>query len=164
MPEYLSKLQPPPGSRRNRKRVGRGIGSTLGKTSGRGQKGYHSRSGSKRMIGFEGGQMPLQRRLPKRGFFNPAKKQFTLVNLADIERWGLTEVSPSILVESGKLRRLARDGVKVLGFGDLTRAVAVEAHGFSARAREKIAKAGGTANLIGAADEKKTSGDVEVEV
>ena len=148
MPDYLSKLKPPEGSRRNVKRVGRGIGSTLGKTSGRGHKGYGARSGSRRRWGFEGGQMPLQRRLPKRGFHNPFPQEWTVINVRDIERWGLKEVSPKVLVERKMVKKLGRDGLKVLGHGDLTRAVKVSAHRFSAQAASKISAAGGEPILI----------------
>ncbi len=148
MPDYLSKLKPPTGSRKDVKRVGRGIGSTLGKTSGRGQKGYGSRSGSRRRWGFEGGQMPLQRRMPKRGFHNPYRQDWTVINVRDIERWGLGEVSPKVLVERKIVRKLGRDGLKVLGNGDLKKAVKVSAHRFSAQAAAKITAAGGEPIVI----------------
>ena len=148
MPDYLSKLKPPEGSRKSPKRVGRGVGSTMGKTSGRGQKGYGARSGSRRRWGFEGGQMPLQRRLPKRGFVNPFPREFTIINVRDIERWGISEVSPQILVERKIIRKLGKDGLRVLGHGDLTRAVKVSAHHFSAQAAQKISEAGGQPVVI----------------
>ena len=148
MPDYLSKLKPPSGSRRGVKRVGRGIGSTLGKTSGRGQKGYGARSGSRRRWGFEGGQMPLQRRIPKRGFYNPASRDWTVINVRDIEMWGLAEISPKVLVERRMVRKLGRDGLKVLGHGELKKAVKVSAHRFSAQAASKISAAGGEPIVI----------------
>jgi large subunit ribosomal protein L15 len=148
MPDYLSKLKPPQGSSKAVKRLGRGIGSGLGKTSGRGQKGYGARSGSGARWGFEGGQMPLQRRIPKRGFFNPFRKQYTIINVRDIERWGLVEISPQVLVEQGLVRKLGRNGLRVLGNGDLTRAVTVKAHHISAQAASKITGAGGEPVVI----------------
>jgi large subunit ribosomal protein L15 len=148
MPDYLSKLKPPAGSRRDVKRVGRGIGSTLGKTSGRGQKGYGARSGSRRRWGFEGGQMPLQRRIPKRGFYNPNSQEWTVINVRDIEQWGLDEISPKVLVERRMVGKLGKDGLKVLGQGELTKAVKVSAHRFSAQAASKITAAGGEPIVI----------------
>jgi large subunit ribosomal protein L15 len=148
MPDYLSKLKPPSGSRKKGMRVGRGIGSTLGKTSGRGQKGYGSRSGSRRRWGYEGGQMPLQRRIPKRGFVNPFPRQYTVINVRDIERWGLKEISPQVLVEGRLVKKLGRDGLRVLGHGELKRAVTVKAHHISAQAAEKISGAGGKPIVI----------------
>jgi large subunit ribosomal protein L15 len=148
MPDYLSKLKPPEGSRKKVKRVGRGVGSTLGKTSGRGQKGQGARAGAGARWGFEGGQMPLQRRLPKRGFYNPFAREFTVINVRDIERWGLAEVSPQVLVERRLIRKLGRDGLRVLGHGDLKRAVKVSAHHISAQAAAKISDAGGEPVII----------------
>jgi large subunit ribosomal protein L15 len=145
----LHSLAPAPGSRRPRKRIGRGEGSGTGKTSGRGQKGAGSRSGSKRRAAFEGGQMPIHMRLPKlRGFKNPFKVEFQVVNLGRINdlfpEGG--EVSPATLVARGAVRKGAP--VKVLGTGDLTVAVQVSAEKFSASAREKIAAAGGSATEL----------------
>ncbi len=148
MPDYLSKLCPPEGSRKTRKRLGRGVGSTLGKTAGRGQKGYGARAGSGIRPGFEGGQMPLQRRMPKRGFHNPFKKIYTVVNLRDIERWGLSEISPQVLVEKRLVRKMGADGLRVLGNGDLSRSVTVSAHHISAQAASKITAAGGRPIVI----------------
>ncbi len=143
----------PKGANKNKKRVGRGPGSGLGKTSGRGHKGQKSRSGYSSRPGFEGGQMPLQRRLPKRGFTNIFKKEWVEINLSDLgERFeGVDEITPELLVERGLIKKgqLARAyGVVVLGRGELTRAVNVSAHRFSKSAREKIEAAGGTASLV----------------
>lgn len=135
------------GSTKKPKRVGRGPGSGHGKTSCRGHKGQNSRSGGGVRPGFEGGQMPLQRRVPKRGFKNPFHKNHVIINLDDIERIGLDVVSAETLLEGGFIKSL-KDGLKVLGRGELTRAVKVKAKAFSATAREKIAGAGGTAEEI----------------
>jgi len=148
MPDYLSKLKPAEGSRSSQKRLGRGTGSGLGKTSGRGNKGYKARAGSGRRLGFEGGQMPLQRRLPKRGFVNIFRKESTVINVRDIERWGLAEVSPQVLVEKKLVRGIGKGGLRVLGQGEIGRAVTVKAHHISAQAAEKIAHAGGQAIVI----------------
>lgn len=146
----LSNLRPARGSVRNRKRVGRGPGSGLGKTAGRGEKGQKSRSGYGRKIGFEGGQMPLHRRVPKRGFTNARfRKEFAEVNLGRLEVFEAgTIVTPEVLVKRGIVKRL-RDGVKILGKGDLTKPLTVHAHRFSAAARERIAGAGGKAEVLG---------------
>jgi large subunit ribosomal protein L15 len=145
----LHNLKPAKGSVRNRKRVGRGPGSGLGKTAGRGEKGQGSRSGSSRKPGFEGGQMPLHRRVPKRGFTNqPFKKEFACVNLGRLEVFEAgTIVTPELLVKQGIVKRLA-DGLKVLADGDLTKALTVHAHRFSEKAKERIAALGGRAELI----------------
>jgi large subunit ribosomal protein L15 len=141
----LHDLTPAKGSKKDKKRVGRGPGSGLGKTAGRGHKGQRSRSGYSRRPGFEGGQMPLVRRLPKRGFTNIFRKEFAVVNLADLaELEG--EITPELLAESGRVRRGRM--VKVLGDGEITRALTVKAHAFSASAREKIEAAGGTVEEI----------------
>ncbi len=145
----LSDLKPAPGSVRKRKRVGRGPGSGHGKTSTRGHKGRKSRSGGSSPPGYEGGQMPLQRRLPKRGFHNPTRREFAVVNLAQLEQKfeaGAT-VDPAALRASGLVRRSAMP-VKVLGTGALSKALTVRAHGFSASARQAIASAGGTAEVL----------------
>jgi large subunit ribosomal protein L15 len=146
----LNNLRPARGSVRNRKRVGRGPGSGLGKTAGRGEKGQKSRSGYGRKIGFEGGQMPLHRRVPKRGFTNARfRKEFAEVNLGRLEVFEAgTIVTPEVLVKRGIVKRL-RDGVKILGKGDLTKPLTVHAHRFSATARERIAGAGGKAEVLG---------------
>ena len=146
----LSNLRPPRKSTENRKRVGRGMGSGMGKTSTRGHKGQRSRSGSRIMRGFEGGQMPLHRRLPKRGFTNIFKKEFAIINLRDLEKLSGDTFTVDSLMELGIVKKLG-DGLKVLGTGEITRKIDVEAHIFSKSAAEKIQKAGGTAKVIGAA-------------
>jgi large subunit ribosomal protein L15 len=145
----LSNLKPAKGSTQSRKRVGRGPGSGLGKTSGRGEKGQKSRSGFSHRAGFEGGQMPLHRRVPKRGFSNARfRKEYTELNLDQLEVFEAgTIVTPEVLLKNGLIRKL-RDGVKVLGRGELTKALTVRAHRFSATAQERIAAAGGKAELI----------------
>ena len=138
-------LKPAAGSTRPSKRRGRGPASGLGKTAGRGHKGWHSRSGSKRLAWYEGGQMPLQRRVPKRGFSNaPFSKPVQIVNLEAIARLQLDKVDPEIFKQRGLIQNV-KIPVKVLGNGDLETAVEVNAHGFSRSAREKIEKAGGQA-------------------
>jgi large subunit ribosomal protein L15 len=145
----LHDLRPAKGSVRNRKRVGRGPGSGLGKTAGRGEKGQKSRSGFARKPGFEGGQMPLHRRLPKRGFSNADfRKEFATVNLGRLEVFEAgTIVTPELLVKQGIVKRL-RDGLKVLADGQLTKALTVHAHRFSGKAQERIAALGGKTELI----------------
>ena len=145
----LNNLKPAKGSTRNRKRVGRGPGSGLGKTSGRGEKGQKSRSGFSHKDGFEGGQMPLHRRVPKRGFTNARfKKEFAEVNVGKLEAFDAgTIVTPEILLKHGLIRKV-RDGVKVLAKGSLSKALTVRAHQFSAKAQELIAGAGGKAEKI----------------
>jgi large subunit ribosomal protein L15 len=145
----LHDLKPAKGSVRERKRVGRGPGSGLGKTAGRGEKGQKSRSGFARKPGFEGGQMPLHRRVPKRGFSNyPFKKEFATVNLGRLEVFEVgTIVTPELLVKQGIVKQL-RDGLKVLADGELTKALTVHAHRFSAKAKEKIAGLGGKAEVL----------------
>jgi large subunit ribosomal protein L15 len=140
----LDDLKPAEGSRQNKKRVGRGPGSGLGKTAGRGEKGQKSRSGYSRRPGFEGGQMPLIRRVPKRGFTNIFRRENAVVNVADLAaREDLPErVDPEVLAAHGLVRRGGR--VKVLGDGEIGRAMTVAAHRFSKSAREKIEAAGGT--------------------
>ena len=144
----LNNLRPAKGSVRQRKRVGRGPGSGLGKTSGRGEKGQKSRSGYSRKVGFEGGQMPLHRRVPKRGFTNPFRKEYAEVNLERLEAFEAgTIVTPEVLREHGLIKSM-RDGVKILAKGKLSKALTVRAHKFSAKAQEEIGKAGGKAELI----------------
>ena len=145
----LSNLRAPMKANSNKKRVGRGMGSGMGKTSTRGHKGQRSRSGSRMMRGFEGGQMPLHRRLPKRGFTNIFRTEYTILNLDRIAEVGEADVTLESLVKAG----LAKDGalVKVLGDGELKKKVNVQAHKFSKSAQEKITKAGGRAEVIGAA-------------
>jgi large subunit ribosomal protein L15 len=146
----LNNLKAPPGATHKKKRVGRGPGSGLGKTSGRGNKGQKSRSGYSGMRGFEGGQMPLHRRLPKRGFTNLFKREWAEVNLADLEKMfdaGAT-VTPESLVERGLIRKSLQKSVVILGQGELKKALNISAHRFSKSAREKIEAAGGKAEAI----------------
>ncbi len=144
----LHELRNPAGARKDGKRVGRGPGSGWGKTSGKGMKGQNSRSGGNTTVGFEGGQMPLKRRLPKRGFTNIFKKRYALVNVRDLERFeSSTTVDPATLVKAGLVRKLY-DGVKILGQGSLTKPLTVKAHQISSQAKEKIEGAGGKAELI----------------
>jgi large subunit ribosomal protein L15 len=140
---HIGTLRAPRGAHKRRKRIGQGIGSGHGKTATRGSKGQGSRSGMRMRRGFEGGQMPLHRRLPKRGFTNIFKKHYAVVNLDDLEGFGPDEkITPALLVERGLVKQV-RDGVKVLGRGELKVPLQVSAHLFSKSAREKIAKAGG---------------------
>jgi large subunit ribosomal protein L15 len=144
----LDKLKPAKGAIRKRTRVGRGPGSGLGKTSGRGEKGQKSRSGYARKPGFEGGQMPLHRRVPKRGFHNRFRKEYAEVNLARLEVFDAgTIVTPELLVERGVIKKV-RDGVKILAKGELSKALTVRAHRFSARAQERITSLGGKAETL----------------
>jgi large subunit ribosomal protein L15 len=148
----LSGLRPPAGQVKQRKRIGRGMGSGHGKTSTRGSKGQRAGTGFGQKRGFEGGQMPLHRRLPKRGFTNIFKKQFAIVNLGRLDKLEGDTFNVDRLVELGTISKV-RDGLKILGTGQLTRAITVEAHHFSKSALEKIQKAGGTAQVIGAPTE-----------
>lgn len=143
----LSDLSPVPGSKKKNKRVGRGSGSGHGKTSCRGHKGQKSRSGGGTGIGFEGGQMPLHRRLPKRGFTNIFRKQYGIVNLAALDRLSDSEVTPEVLIEKGLVKDI-KDGIKVLGDGEIKKPLTVKAHAFSSSAKEKIIKAGGKIEVI----------------
>jgi large subunit ribosomal protein L15 len=143
----LSDLTPAPGSSKHRKRVGRGDGSGHGKTSCRGHKGQGARSGGGTRPGFEGGQMPLQRRLPKRGFHNPFRIELAVVNLDQLEQFPPGEVTPEAMAQRGLVRGKNRR-VKVLGDGALSKTLIVKAHGFSAKAKEKIEAAGGKVELI----------------
>jgi large subunit ribosomal protein L15 len=144
----LHELTPAEGSRKARKRVGRGIGSGMGKTSTRGHKGQNSRSGGGVRPGFEGGQNPLYRRLPKRGFTNHFRKEFAVVNLTDLNKFAAgTEVTPETLLESGIVKN-ARDGIKILGNGEITVQLNVKANKFSQSAVEKIQAAGGKTEVI----------------
>ncbi|PYX93422.1 MAG: 50S ribosomal protein L15 [Acidobacteria bacterium] len=142
----LSTLRPPKGATANRKRVGRGMGSGMGKTSTRGHKGQRSRSGSRMIRGFEGGQMPLHRRLPKRGFTNIFRKEFAVVNLDRLVELGEKTITPAVLHKA----RLAgkNDRIKILGDGQLKGAITVHAHKFSKSAQEKITKAGGKVEVL----------------
>ena len=143
----LSELRAVPGSRKNRKRVGRGPGSGTGKTSGRGQKGQKSRSGGNPHPWFEGGQMPLYRRLPKRGFTNIFRKEYEIVNIAQLAGFAMkSPITPEVMKEKGMIRRV--DFVKVLGNGELSEAVTVHAQKFSKSAIDKIEKSGGKAVTI----------------
>lgn len=146
----LNSLSPVKGSKHRKRRVGRGNSSGLGKTCGKGTKGQKARSGSGIRPGFEGGQMPLHRRLPKRGFSNyPFRKRYALVNLRDLSRFEAeTVVDPAVLKESGLVRKLY-DGVKILGDGDIAVPLTVHAHRFSKSARAKIEAAGGKAVDVG---------------
>lgn len=147
----LNSLRPAKGSTHKKKRVGRGPGSGLGKTAGRGEKGQKSRSGYSSKIGFEGGQMPLHRRLPKRGFTNIFKKQWLEVSLEALERGfdADAEITPDLLHRRGIIKKAKHD-IVVLGNGEVTKALKVSAHRFTKSAREKIEKAGGTVTVIGA--------------
>ena len=143
----LSSLGPTKGATSNRKRVGRGHGSGLGRTAGRGEKGYHSRSGSKNRSWFEGGQMPLHRRLPKRGFSNYLfRKQYQIVNLRDIDALNLEEIDSKKLFDNGLIRSFLQP-VKILGNGDVSKAIKIKATTFSKSAILKIEKAGGEVEL-----------------
>ena len=145
----LSDLQPPKGQNHRTKRVGRGFGSGMGKTSGRGENGQKSRSGYSRRRGFEGGQMPLIRRVPKRGFHNPFRKEFAAVNVGRLEQLEGDTFNPDVLEKSGVVKKLG-DGLKILGGGELSRPLTVAAHRFSASAKEKIEKAGGKVEVLSA--------------
>ncbi len=143
----LHTLKPPAGSKKKRKRVGRGPGSGTGKTSGRGHKGAGARSGHKRKSGHEGGQMPLHRRLPKRGFTNIFKKEFQLVNVAELARCQPGEVDGEALKKAGLVKKLDVP-IKVLGNGNIDKAYMVKAQAFSKTAMEKIEAAGGKAEVV----------------
>ena len=144
----LHELKPVPGSRKSHKRVGRGIAAGQGKTAGRGTKGQKARAGGGVRPGFEGGQNPLYRRLPKRGFTNPNRKEYAVINVEDLNRFEEgTVVTPELLKEKGVVKNL-KDGLKVLGDGDLTVKLTVKAHKFSRTAAEKIAAAGGATEVL----------------
>ena len=147
----LNDLHPSKGSTHKKKRVGRGPGSGLGKTASRGEKGQKSRSGYSSKIGFEGGQMPLHRRLPKRGFTNIFKKEWIEVSLKALDQHFKAdeEITPELLHQRGIIKKARRD-VVVLGTGDISKALRISAHRFTKSAREKIEKAGGAATVIGA--------------
>lgn len=147
---HVGTLRPPRGARKRRKRIGFGMGSGHGKTATRGSKGQRSRSGARMRPGFEGGQMPLHRRIPKRGFTNVFKKHYALVNLKDLKDFKAGEaITPELLTRRGLIKRLG-DGLRVLGNGELKAALKISAHHFSKSALEKIKKAGGTAEVISA--------------
>src|SRR5438874_13654750 len=140
----LANLQPPAGSRQRKVRVGRGMGSKLGKTSGAGDKGQKSRRGYSRRRGFEGGQMPLHRRMPKRGFHNPFSVEYSVLNVEELNVFPAGEtVTPELLRAHGFIRGKL-DRIKILGDGELTNKIAIHAHAFSESAKQKITKAGGT--------------------
>jgi large subunit ribosomal protein L15 len=144
----LSNLQPALGSHRNRKRIGRGHGSGTGKTAGKGHKGQKARSGGSVKAGFEGGQMPLQRRLPKRGFKSLHHTEYAVINLRDLELFETgSVVDIEALGKAGLVGQL-KDGVKILGDGELTKALTVKAHKFSKSAEAKIAAAGGSVEVL----------------
>jgi large subunit ribosomal protein L15 len=144
----LSGLSPAKGSRKKKVRVGRGMGSKLGKTAGAGNKGQKSRRGYSRRRGFEGGQMPLHRRIPKRGFHNPFSREYSVINLEELNVFPAGEtVTPELLRAHGFVRR-ATGPIKVLGDGELKNKLTIHAHAFSASAKDKIAKAGGTFEVV----------------
>ncbi len=144
----LHELSSAPGSRKERKRVGRGTSSGTGKTSGRGHKGQNSRSGGGVRPGFEGGQNPLYRRLPKRGFTNPTRKEYAIINIEDLNNFAAdTEVTPEFLFENGIVKN-AKSGIKILGNGEVTVKLSVKANKFSQSAVEKIEAAGGKTEVI----------------
>ena len=145
----LSQLRPAAGSKKDRKRVGRGPGSGTGKTAGKGSKGQLQGAGYSRMRSFEGGQMPLARRVPKRGFTNVFREEYAEVNLERLDKIAKAEIGPDDLVAAGVLSRKAAARVKVLGRGDVTSAKTVSAHRFSESARKKIEEAGGKVLVIG---------------
>jgi large subunit ribosomal protein L15 len=144
----LEELRPVKGATKKSKRVGRGVGSGSGKTSGKGHKGQKARSGGVKGAGFEGGQMPLQRRIPKRGFANIFRKEYAVVNLSDLDKMGGSDpVTPETLMQKGLIKDL-KSGVKVLGMGELKSKLTVRAHKFSKSALDKIQAAGGKAEVI----------------
>ena len=142
----LSNIHAPKKATTKRKRVGRGMGSGMGKTSTRGHKGQRSRSGSRMIRGFEGGQMPLHRRMPKRGFTNIFRKEYNIVSLERLAALGETTITPEVLRKAGVIK--AKLPVKILGDGELTAALTVSAHKFSKSAQEKITKAGGKVEVL----------------
>ena len=144
----LNELRPPEGARKKRKRIGRGEGSGHGGTSTKGHKGYKARSGGNRSPGFEGGQMPLQRRLPKRGFKNPSRKEWSVVNLRDLSAFPDGAVVDVEGMKSSGLVKKVGFGVKILGEGELSHPLTVRAQAFSLSARKKIEAAGGKAEVI----------------
>jgi large subunit ribosomal protein L15 len=142
----LSNVRAPKKASEKRKRVGRGMGSGMGKTSARGHKGQRSRSGSRMMRGFEGGQMPLHRRMPKRGFTNIFRKEYSIVNLETLAALGEATINPDVLRKAGVIK--TKHPVKILGDGELKTALTVQAHKFSKSAQEKITKAGGKFEVL----------------
>ncbi len=145
----LHNLKPAPGAKKKKQRVGRGVGSGRGYTCGRGANGQNSRSGGSVRLTFEGGQTPLFRRLPKKGFNNPNKKEYTIVNVSQLNNFPAeTVVTPELLQKEGLIDKLAAAGVKVLGAGELNKELTVKAQAFSKSAREKIDSAGGKTEVI----------------
>jgi len=142
----LSNIHAPKKATEKRKRVGRGMGSGMGKTSTRGHKGQRSRSGSRMIRGFEGGQMPLHRRMPKRGFTNIFRKEYAIVSIERLAALGESTITPEVLRKAGIIK--SKLPVKILGDGELNTAITVSAHKFSKSAQEKIAKAGGKAEVL----------------
>ena len=147
MATNLSTIRAPRKASEKRKRVGRGMGSGMGKTATRGNKGQRSRSGSRMMRGFEGGQMPLHRRLPKRGFTNIFRQEYAIVNLEKLAGLGESIITPEVLAKARLIKR-AEQPVKILGDGELSSALTVHAHKFSKSAQEKITKAGGKVEVL----------------
>ncbi|MEW6714559.1 MAG: 50S ribosomal protein L15 [Nitrospirota bacterium] len=143
----LSELAPEIGSRKKRKRIGRGVGSGHGKTSCKGHKGQKARTGGGTKAGFEGGQMPLQRRIPKRGFTSTFQKEYFIVNIGSINNLSEAVITPEVLLNEGLIKNTSGK-IKILGKGEVTRQFSVKAHAFSASAREKISKAQGSLELI----------------
>ena len=145
----IEDLRPAPGATHPRKRVGRGIGSGMGKTATKGSKGQKARSGASPRLGFEGGQTPLHRRLPqRRGFTNLTRKEYTIVPVGALDAFDAgTEITPELLIVSGLVSRI-KDGIKILGDGEITKAITVRAHKFSKSAEEKLRAAGGTAEVL----------------
>ncbi|MFB3905155.1 MAG: 50S ribosomal protein L15 [Acidobacteriota bacterium] len=144
----LHGLKPAKGANKKRKRVGRGPGSGHGKTAGRGEKGQKSRSGFSQKTGFEGGQMPLHRRIPKRGFTNKFAREYAVLNVKELNHFeDGTEVTPELLTQKGLVKK-SKDGVRILGQGELSRKLTVHAHHFSESARQKIEQAGGSVEVV----------------
>lgn len=143
----LSSLRPPKGQKQKKQRIGQGMGTGRGKYSGRGAKGARSISGYSKMRGFEGGQMPMHRRLPKRGFNNINRKEYTIVNVGVLEKLEGDTFTPETLLAAGVIKKL-QDGLKILGNGELTRKISIKAHIFSKSALEKIQKVGGAGDVI----------------
>ena len=144
----LHEIKIPTGARRKPKRVGRGESSGYGKTAGKGAKGQNARSGGGKSGGFEGGQMPLKRRLPKKGFHSPFKKHFALINVKDLERFDKDVViDPALMIKEGLIKKL-QDGVKILGKGEITKPLIIKAHYVSSQAKEKIERVGGKVEVL----------------
>lgn len=144
----LHELKPADGSTKNRKRIGRGVGSGWGKSAGRGNKGHNARSGGGVRPGFEGGQMPLHRRLPKRGFTNIFKKEIAIINISDLQRFEAGSIVDEAAMVGAGLVKGPRDGIKLLGQGEITAALTIKINAVSQSAREKIEAAGGTIEVI----------------